>query len=161
MKTITQSVSSLSGAASRALPKLETLLSLGQERFEDVCAAAFKHSGYFVEPTGLGPDYGIDLIMATVGEGGYADDWVAMRCLVTDGAVTAEESQAFIEALDSEGFHQGIMVTMGTFLPGAEELVTGHGDLQLVDGPAFLEKLAGLPTEAQAEVMAMAMATAA
>jgi restriction endonuclease Mrr len=161
MKTTIQSVSSMSGAASGALPKLETLLSMGPERFEDVCAAAFKHSGYFVEPTGLGPDYGIDLIMATIGEGGYADDWVAMRCLVTEGSVTAEESKAFIEALESEGFDRGIMVTTGTFVPDAEEAVAGHGDLQLVDGRAFLEKLAGLPSEAQAEVIAVAMATAA
>ncbi|MEM7146502.1 MAG: restriction endonuclease [Verrucomicrobiota bacterium] len=135
---------------------LEGLRGLGQEAFEDICAAVFKQSGFFVEPTGLGPGYGIDLILATVGEGGYADDWLAMRCLCTVGEVGEVETKAFMEAMESEGFDRGIVVTTGSFEAGAVEAAAGHADLRLVDGLAFLEKLAGLSGEARREVAAVA-----
>jgi hypothetical protein len=156
MKTTVQQASA--PAAAPALIDLGTLQALGSERFEDVCASAFKHTGFFVEPTGLGPSYGIDLIMATIGQGGYADDWVAMRCVYKEGPVTAKEAIVFMDAMESEGFDRGIIVTSCEVLPEALEAAAGHTDLQIIDGGAFVEKLSGLPQDAQEEVAAVATA---
>jgi restriction endonuclease Mrr len=136
--------------------ELAMLQSLGKERFEDVCAAAYKHSGYFVEPTGLGPDYGIDLIMATVGKGGFADDWVAMRSIFSGEPVTAREIQTFIDAMESEGFARGILVTTGDILPEAAALADRQEDIQLVDGGTFLTQLDRLPEAGRREVVSVA-----
>ena len=139
------------GAESRSLvPRVENhavestgLLSglekLSPDQFELLIAEIFRRQGYTPElSSAMGADRSVDLTLRRDGE------TILVQCTHWKlERVTEAELREFYSAMATSGAPRGVIVTMGSFTPGARTYSQGKS-LELMDGSAVAESLAAV-----------------
>jgi restriction system protein len=107
------------------------------DQFELLIAEVFRRQGYTPElSAAMGADGSIDLILRRDA------DTILVQCAYSKlERVTEAELREFYAAMVTSGAPRGIIVTMGTFTPGARTYAQGKS-LELIDGNAVLDTLA-------------------
>ncbi|MBC7501610.1 MAG: restriction endonuclease [Herminiimonas sp.] len=132
---------------------LDALRAIEWKRFELLCGKYYEAAGFKTETIPFGPDGGIDIRL-------YRSDpnnpIALVQCKARNnakvGVVTARE---LLGVITSGKVGRGILVTTSTFSNEAIAFASAN-PIQLIDGPAFLAKISGLPESAQKALLAFA-----
>jgi restriction system protein len=121
------------------LNKLQTLLDLTPQAFEDAIAQLFRDSGYSVEQTPYSNDFGRDAIATKDGEK------VLIECkrYEPSRAVGRPALQNFHSAIVTDKAARGFFVTTGRFTAAALQFARANS-IELFDGTRLLELIASV-----------------
>ena len=135
---------------------LDTLHLLDSDGVESLCARYYEAAGFRTETVARG-NGGIDVKLT---KSDPSKPLAFVRCRAQDmGAVGIKDVRALLTVMARHKVERGIYVTSGSY--SAEALAFGADrPLQLLDGPAFSDKLLALPQEQQAALLASAFGDA-
>lgn len=132
---------------------LELVRRLEWRRFQELCSAYFECVGFRVMWTPPGVEGGPDMKLYEKGSQAAS---IAVRCkawnVYTIGIGAIRE---LIAVLATEKIGEGLFATSATFTPEAQALARKH-NIRLLDGTDLLGKLAELPADKNAALLALA-----
>jgi restriction system protein len=125
----------------------ELLKQLEWRRFEEVCAAYYETLGFAVGTSGAGTPAGVDIVIRDKEKKTQS----IARCKAWDAyRVGPKAVRELRRAMNAAKIADGVLLTSGRFTHDAVNLA-GQEGIRLIDGSAFLEKIAALaPDKAQA-----------
>jgi restriction system protein len=133
---------------------LALLKELEWHRFEQVVAAYERELGNDAELTDFGPDGGIDI---KVFEKGARTPIRVIQCKARDSQLIGVELvRAFYGAMTLEKGPQGAFYTTSGFTEAALAVGKTEPNLELVDGPTFLNRISRLQLSAQLKLFEIA-----
>ncbi len=136
---------------------LSLLHQLDWKRFHELTHAIIHRGGYRALPDSVKPDGGCTVTLMRNNAQARRPEarmavagWNGLR-------VNSVEMQSFIAEVMDTCMPHGVFVTPGTFAPEARALAS-QGNVELVDGPAFLDTLRDLPLNEQEFLLRLATA---
>lgn len=146
----------LASAQARPAPavwSLEALRMLEWKRFELLCARYYEALGFQARTLAAGADGGVDV---TLFKGDPARPLALVQCKAWNARqVGVKEVRELLGVMVHTGVGRGVFITTGSF--SKEALAFGAANpIQLLDGPAFDEKLRALAPAAQDALLAWA-----
>ncbi len=125
----------------KAGSSIEGIRALSWRRFEELVQEAFRREGYRVEPTALGADGGVDLVLRRDGQ------TIFVQCKAwRSKQVGVERLRELFGVVAAEGADLGTVVTSGSFTKAARDFADGER-LRLIDGPELAAMLAPVRQE--------------
>jgi restriction system protein len=119
----------------------ELLKQLEWRRFEELCAAYYEAMGFATKISAPGAGGGVDIMVKSKDAGFMA------RCKAWDAYRVGIKSVLELRsAMAAAKTGKGVLLTSGRFTQEAVTLA-GKENIQMIDGAAFLEKLAALSPE--------------
>ena len=131
---------------------LKDLLNLNWRQFEQLVAEMFRHKnrGAEVEPTGRGPDKGVDIIITA---GGWLPGRAIAQCkrYQPNVKVSSQDVQRFVGAMTKSKARKGYFITTSSFTRYAVGFASGL-NVELIDGPGLVKMISQIkdfpsPTE--------------
>jgi len=120
------------------------LKQLEWRRFEELCAACFEMEGYVARVARTGADGVVDIHLCAAGSDKPS---ILVQCKAWDAyRVGIEPVRRLRAAMTASRIAEGMLVSSGRFTPEAADYA-GKQSIRLVDGTAFLARLAALPPE--------------
>ena len=120
------------------------LKQLEWRRFEELCAACLEIEGYAVRVARTGADGVVDIHLC---EAGSDQPSTLVQCKAWDAyRVGVEPVRRLRAAMAASRIGKGMLVSSGRFTPEAADYA-GKQSIRLVDGSAFLARLAALPPD--------------
>jgi restriction system protein len=135
--------------ATRAKPvtaawSAQLLKQLEWRRFEELCAACLEMEGYAARIARTGADGVVDIHLCAAGADKPS---ILVQCKAWDAyRVGIEPVRRLRVAMTASRLGEGMLVSSGRFTPEAADYA-GKNSIRLVDGTAFLARLAALPPE--------------
>jgi restriction system protein len=131
----------------------QLLKQLEWRRFEQLCAACFEMEGYAVRVARTAADGVVDLHLR---QPGSDQPSILVQCKAWDAyRVGIEPVRRLHAAMTASRIREGMLVSSGRFTPEAAQHAGGMA-IRLVDVTAFLARLAALPAENSAALLALA-----
>jgi hypothetical protein len=131
---------------------LQLIRMLEWKRFEELAAAYFRAKGYRVEPTGPGPDGGIDFYL-------YARDVnppkllsVAQCKAWNSGSIGVRHIRELFGIMNDAGCPLGIFICTTSFTPEARRFAEGKR-IQLINAARLLELIQSTPEQDQRSML--------
>ena len=131
----------------------QLLKQLEWRRFEEVCAACFEMEGYVARIARTGADGVVDIHLQAAGA---QTPSILVQCKAWDAyRVGIEPVRRLRAAMAASKIGAGLLMSSGRFTPEAADYAGKQG-IRLVDGSAFLARLAALPPEKSAALLRFA-----
>jgi restriction system protein len=122
----------------------QLLKQLEWRRFEELCAACFEMEGYAARVARTGADGVVDIHLCAAASDKPS---ILVQCKAWDAyRVGIEPVRRLRAAMTASRLGEGMLVSSGRFTPEAADYA-GKNFIRLVDGTAFLARLASLPPE--------------
>ena len=132
---------------------VEALRALEWKRFELVCARYYELAGFRPETLRCGPDGGIDVRLFRAD---LSQPLAIVQCKAwSSGRVGVAPVRELLGVMTSEKIGRGIFATTSTFTAEAQRFADAN-PIQLLDGPALIEKICSLPAAAQHSLLRFA-----
>jgi restriction system protein len=123
------------------------------KRFEYLAAAYYERIGFRTEPIGWGADGGVDVKLF---RGDLPNPVSIVQCKAWNGkAVAVSEVRELLGVMTDSKVKTGVFLTTSSFTAPAVEFAEGNL-IALVDGKQFLGRILALPSDVQAELLAVA-----
>lgn len=127
---------------------IEALRVLEWKRFELLCAKYYETIGFVCQTQQSGADGGIDVRLF---KSDLPKPLAIVQCKAWTAAVGVKEVRELLGIMAHEKVARGIFITTGSYTRDALEFGRAN-PIQLLDGPAFLDKIIGLPLEQRNEL---------
>jgi restriction system protein len=122
----------------------QLLKQLEWRRFEELCAACFQAEGYAARIARTAADGVVDMHLCPAGSDTPS---ILVQCKAWDAyRVGIEPVRRLRVAMSASRIGEGMLVSSGRFTPEAADFASKQS-IRLVDGTAFLARLAALPPE--------------
>lgn len=132
---------------------LDLLRSIEWKRFEELCAAYFRHVGYVAKTQSHGADGGVDIRLF---ESEYTSQFAIAQCKAWSSIdVDVKPIRELIGVMAIEKVARAYFLATGSFSRMARTTADGAG-IELIDGESFLGRIQMLPDAVQASLLAVA-----
>ncbi|CAJ0787494.1 hypothetical protein LMG7141_01946 [Ralstonia condita] len=130
---------------------LEAIQSLEWKRFELLCEQYYRHSGFLVKTVPHGPDGGID---ATLYKAGLDAPVAVVQCKAWTKPVKVEQVRALGGSMLAHKVKRGVFWSLSGYVGMPVQAFSESAGIQLLDGPAILERIRALEADKQAALLA-------
>nr|WP_316903197.1 restriction endonuclease [Ralstonia mannitolilytica] len=130
---------------------LEAIQSLEWKRFELLCVQYYEHMGFTVKTVPHGPDGGID---ATLYMAGLDAPVAVVQCKAWSKPVKVEQVRALGGSMLAHKVKRGVFWSLSGYVGNPVQEYSGLAGIQLLDGPAVLERIRALAEDKQAALLA-------
>ncbi|WP_430715473.1 restriction endonuclease [Ralstonia flaminis] len=130
---------------------LEAIKSLEWKRFELLCVQYYEHMGFTVKTVPHGPDGGID---ATLYKAGVDAPVAVVQCKAWGKPVKVEQVRALGGSMLAHKVKRGVFWSLSGYVGNPVQEFSESAGIQLLDGPAILERIRTLDAEKQAALLA-------
>ena len=140
--------------AEAAVPQswtLEAIQSLEWKRFELLCVQYYELMGFTVKTVPHGPDGGID---ATLYKAGLDAPVAVVQCKAWSKPVKVEQVRALGGSMLAHKVKRGVFWSLSGYIGNPVQEFSELAGIQLLDGPAVLERIRALDADKQAALLA-------
>ncbi|KHK55822.1 DNA topoisomerase [Ralstonia sp. A12] len=140
--------------AEAAVPQswtLEAIKSLEWKRFELLCVQYYELMGFTVKTVPHGPDGGID---ATLYKAGLDAPVAVVQCKAWSKPVKVEQVRALGGSMLAHKVKRGVFWSLSGYVGNPVQDYSELAGIQLLDGPAVLERIRALDADKQAALLA-------
>ena len=130
---------------------LQAIESLEWKRFELLCVQYYEHMGFTVKTVPHGPDGGID---ATLYKAGQDAPMAVVQCKAWAKPVKVEQVRALGGSMLAHKVKRGVFWSLSGYVGNPVQEFSDLAGIQLLDGPAVLERIRGLAEDKQAALLA-------
>ena len=130
---------------------LEAIQSLEWKRFERLCVHYYEHMGFTVQTVPHGPDGGID---ATLYKAGLDAPVAVVQCKAWSKPVKVEQVRALGGSMLAHKVRRGVFWSLSGYVGNPVQEFSELAGIQLLDGPAVLERIRALGEDKQAALLA-------
>jgi len=130
---------------------LEAIKSLEWKRFELLCVQYYEQMGFTVKTVPHGPDGGID---ATLYKAGLDAPVAVVQCKAWSKPVKVEQVRALGGSMLAHKVKRGVFWSLSGYVGNPVQEFSESAGIQLLDGPAILERIHALDPEKQAALLA-------
>lgn len=130
---------------------LEAIRSLEWKRFELLCVSYYEHMGFTVKTVPHGPDGGID---ATLYKAGLDAPVAVVQCKAWAKPVRVDEVRALGGVMLANKVKRGVFWSLSGYIGNPVQAFSESAGIQLLDGPAILERVRTLDADKQATLLA-------
>ncbi len=130
---------------------LEAIKSLEWKRFELLCVQYYEHMGFTVKTVPHGPDGGID---ATLYKAGLDAPVAVVQCKAWGKPVKVEQVRALGGSMLAHKVKRGVFWSLSGYVGNPVQEFSDLAGIQLLDGPAILERIRALDPDKQAALLA-------
>jgi restriction system protein len=130
---------------------LEAIKSLEWKRFELLCVQYYEHMGFTVKTVPHGPDGGID---ATLYKAGQDAPVAVVQCKAWSKPVKVEQVRALGGSMLAHKVKRGVFWSLSGYVGNPVQEFSESAGIQLLDGPAILERIRALDPEKQTALLA-------
>jgi restriction system protein len=132
---------------------IEALQQLEWKRFENLCAWYYEAQGFMVKTVSHGPDGGID---ATLYKAGIDSPVAIVQCKAWNAPVKVDTVRALGGVMLAHGVRRGTFWSLTGYVGQPVHTFAADAGIQLLDGPAIVERLRKLDAQASAQLLARA-----
>jgi len=130
---------------------LEAIKSLEWKRFELLCVRYYEQMGFTVKTVPHGPDGGID---ATLYKAGLDVPVAVVQCKAWGKPVKVEQVRALGGSMLAHKVKRGVFWSLSGYVGNPVQAFSDLAGIQLLDGPAILERIRALDPDKQAALLA-------
>ncbi|MCT7327458.1 restriction endonuclease [Ralstonia mojiangensis] len=130
---------------------LEAIQSLEWKRFELLCVQYYEQMGFAVKTVPHGPDGGID---ATLYKAGLDAPVAVVQCKAWSKPVKVEQVRALGGSMLAHKVKRGVFWSLSGYVGNPVQEFSELAGIQLLDGPAVLERIRALAEDKQAALLA-------
>lgn len=130
---------------------LEAIQSLEWKRFELLCVQYYEQMGFTVKTVPHGPDGGID---ATLYKAGLDAPVAVVQCKAWSKPVKVEQVRALGGSMLAHKVRRGVFWSLSGYVGNPVQEFSELAGIQLLDGPAVLERIRALGEDKQAALLA-------
>lgn len=130
---------------------LEAIQSLEWKRFELLCVQYYEQMGFAVKTVPHGADGGID---ATLYMAGQSAPVAVVQCKAWSKPVKVEQVRALGGSMLAHKVKRGVFWSLSGFVGNPVQEFSELAGIQLLDGPAVLERIRALAEDKQAALLA-------
>ncbi|WP_419179620.1 restriction endonuclease [Ralstonia solanacearum] len=130
---------------------LDALKALEWKRFELLCVLYYEHMGFTVKTVPHGPDGGID---ATLYKAGLDAPVAVVQCKAWRKPVKVDEVRALGGVMLAHKVKRGVFWSLSGYIGMPVQAFSESAGIQLLDGPAILERIQALDQDKQAVLLA-------
>lgn len=130
---------------------LEAIQSLEWKRFELLCVQYYEQMGFAVKTVPHGPDGGID---ATLYMAGQSAPVAVVQCKAWSKPVKVEQVRALGGSMLAHKVKRGVFWSLSGYVGNPVQEYSELAGIQLLDGPAVLERIRALAEDKQAALLA-------
>ncbi len=130
---------------------LEAIQSLEWKRFELLCVQYYEQMGFTVKTVPHGPDGGID---ATLYKAGLDAPVAVVQCKAWSKPVKVEQVRALGGSMLAHKVRRGVFWSLSGYVGNPVQEFSELAGIQLLDGPAVLERIRALDAGKQAALLA-------
>ncbi|CAJ0856310.1 hypothetical protein R20233_00395 [Ralstonia sp. LMG 32965] len=130
---------------------LEAIHSLEWKRFELLCVQYYEQMGFTVKTVPHGADGGID---ATLYMTGQSAPVAVVQCKAWSKPVKVEQVRALGGSMLAHKVKRGVFWSLSGYVGNPVQEYSGLAGIQLLDGPAVLERIRTLAEDKQAALLA-------
>ncbi|MGM3277398.1 restriction endonuclease [Ralstonia sp. 24A2] len=130
---------------------LEAIKSLEWKRFELLCVQYYEQMGFTVKTVPHGPDGGID---ATLYKAGLDAPVAVVQCKAWAKPVKVEQVRALGGSMLAHKVKRGVFWSLSGYVGNPVQEFSESAGIQLLDGPAILERIRALDPAKQAALLA-------
>lgn len=130
---------------------LEAIQSLEWKRFELLCVQYYEQMGFTVKTVPHGADGGID---ATLYKAGLDAPVAVVQCKAWSKPVKVEQVRALGGSMLAHKVKRGVFWSLSGYVGNPVQEFSELAGIQLLDGPAVLERIRALDAEKQAALLA-------
>lgn len=132
---------------------LEALKLLEWKRFELLCVGYYEAMGFTVKTVPHGPDGGID---ATLYKAGLDSPVAVVQCKAWNKPVRVEQVRALGGVMHEHKVRRGVFWSLSGYVGRPVQESAERAGIQLLDGPAIVERILALDQYKQATLLAQA-----
>lgn len=129
---------------------LEAIQSLEWKRFELLCVQYYEQMGFAVKTVPHGPDGGID---ATLYKAGLDAPVAVVQCKAWSKPVRVDEVRALGGVMLANKVKRGVFWSLSGYIGNPVQAFSELAGIQLLDGPAILERIRTLDADKQAALL--------
>ena len=130
---------------------VEAIQSLEWKRFELLCVQYYEQMGFAVKTVPHGPDGGID---ATLYKAGLDVPVAVVQCKAWSKPVKVEQVRALGGSMLAHKVKRGVFWSLSGYVGNPVQEFSELAGIQLLDGPAVLERIRALAEDKQAALLA-------
>ncbi|MFW6073006.1 restriction endonuclease [uncultured Ralstonia sp.] len=130
---------------------LDAIKALEWKRFELLCVLYYEQMGFTVKTVPHGPDGGID---ATLYKAGQDAPVAVVQCKAWSAPVKVETVRALGGSMLAHKVKRGVFWSLSGYVGMPVQAFSESAGIQLLDGPAILERIRALDQDKQAALLA-------
>ncbi|MFP3754153.1 restriction endonuclease [Cupriavidus sp. SIMBA_020] len=132
---------------------LDALKLLEWKRFELLCVGYYEAMGFTVKTVPHGPDGGID---ATLYKAGLDAPVAVVQCKAWNKPVKVEQVRALAGVMHEHNVRRGVFWSLSGYVGRPVQESAERSGIQLLDGPAIIERIRALDQYKQSTLLAQA-----